>query len=143
MPIVCACAAEARLNPAESKNLSIRTSTRVIVAAVPAVTANLAVLLTAGAIALSADLFRHAGLSLYTEQYLSALLAVATTLVFLQVRADGTRGGRAPWYDVLAAVAAALTGIYLAVRFPPLSELVSRQPWDGLLVAAALLLLFL
>src|SRR5258706_6361422 len=141
MPMVCACAPNA--SDEKSKPLNMHTSSRVIVAAVPAVVASLAVLLTAGAIALSADLFRHAGLSLYTEQYLSALLAIATPLVFLHVRANGERGGRAPWYDVLAAAAAAIAGGYLAVRFPPLSELVSRQPWDGLVCAGALLVFFL
>jgi hypothetical protein len=40
----------------------------------------LAVVLTCGAIALSADLFRMAGLSLYTEQFLAGLLAIATPL---------------------------------------------------------------
>src|SRR5207244_11754448 len=43
----------------------------------------LAVALTAGAIALSADLFRLAGLSRYTEHYLPTPIALATPLVFL------------------------------------------------------------
>ena len=96
----------------------------------------LAVALTALAVALSADLFRLAGLSLYTEQYLSALLAIATPLVFLHIAADGTKGrDRVPWYDALAALAGFVAAGYLAWRFPPLSELVSRQPWDGLVIA--------
>src|SRR5207248_2827700 len=99
----------------------------------------LAVVLTAGAIALSADLFRLAGLSLYTEQYLAALIAIATPLVFLHVAADGTKGrDRVPWYDLAAAAAAFGAAAYLAWRFPRLSELVSRQPWDGLVAAAVL-----
>ena len=49
----------------------------------------LAVVLTCAAIALSADLFRMAGLSLYTEQVLAGLLAIATPLVFLHVSARG------------------------------------------------------
>ena len=96
----------------------------------------LAVLLTAGAIALSADLFRMAGLSLYTEQYLAALLAIATPLVFLHFAADGTKGQRrVPWYDLAADFIAFIAAAYLAVRFHRLSELVSRQPWDGLVAA--------
>ena len=105
----------------------------------------LAVMLTAGAIALSADLFRMAGLSLYTEQYLAALIAIATPLVFLHVSASGERGrkGAVPWYDLIAAAVAFAAAAYLAVRFARLSELVSRQPWDGLVAACALIAVFL
>jgi hypothetical protein len=52
----------------------------------------LAVVLTGAAIALSADLFRMAGFSLYTEQVLAGLLAIATPLIFLHVSAAGERG---------------------------------------------------
>jgi TRAP transporter 4TM/12TM fusion protein len=104
----------------------------------------LAIVLTGGAIALSADLFRRAGLSLYTEQYLAALLAIATPLVFLHVSAGGERGRDAvPWYDVAAAVAGFAAASYLAARYDSLSELTSKQPWDGLLAAGVLLVLFL
>jgi len=54
----------------------------------------LAVALTLCVIALSADLFRLAGLSLYTEQVLAGLLALAMPLIFLYVPAGGGRGGR-------------------------------------------------
>jgi len=104
----------------------------------------LAVVLTCGAIALSADLFRMAGLSLYTEQYLAGLLAIATPLVFLHVSAGGQRGrSKVPWYDLAAAVAGFAAAAYLAARYATLSELTSKQPWDGLLAAGALLVLFL
>jgi TRAP transporter 4TM/12TM fusion protein len=105
----------------------------------------LAVALTLGGIALSADVFRTLGLSLYTEQYLSALLAIATPLVFLHVSARGERGrkGPVPWYDALAALVAFAAAAYMAIRYPRLSELVSKQPWDGLVAAGALVALFL
>jgi len=104
----------------------------------------LAVALTAGAIILSADLYRLAGLAFYTEQYLAVLMAIATPLVFLHVAADGTRGrGRVPWYDLAAAAAGGAAAAYLAWRFPRLSELVSRQPVDGLVAAAVLIAAFL
>ena len=106
----------------------------------------LAVALTCGVIALSADLFRRGGLSLYTEQYLAMLLAVAMPLLFLHVPARGGREGRTgpvPWYDALAAIVAGAAAVYVAVRFPVLSEAVSRRPWDGLLTAAVLGLLFI
>jgi TRAP transporter 4TM/12TM fusion protein len=105
----------------------------------------LAVVLTCAAIALSADLFRMAGLSLYTEQVLAGLLAIATPLVFLHVSARGERGrtGSVPWYDLAAAIAGCVTSAYLAIRYASLSELTSKRPWDGLVAAGALLVLFL
>jgi TRAP transporter 4TM/12TM fusion protein len=106
----------------------------------------LAVALTCCVIALSADFFRLAGLSLYTEQFLAGLLALALPLVFLHVPAGGGRGGRngaVPWYDLCAAAISFATASYIAVRYPALSDLVSRRPWDGLLAAGAILALFL
>src|SRR6266705_3054062 len=105
----------------------------------------LAVVLTSASIALSADLFRMAGLSLYTEQALAGLLAIATPLVFLHVSAAGERGraGALPWYDLAAAIAGFAASAYLAIRYASLSELTSKQPWDGLAAAAVLLLVFL
>src|SRR5258705_98281 len=105
----------------------------------------LAAVLTCAAIALSADLFRVAGLSLYTEQVLAGLLAIATPLVFLHVSAGGERGRAVavPWYDAAAAIAGFAASAYLAIRYASLSELTSKQPWDGLLAAGVLLVLFL
>ncbi len=106
----------------------------------------LAVALSLGVIAVSADLFRDLGLSLYTEQYLAGLLAIAMPLLFLHVPAAGGRGGRTgpvPWYDALAAVVSFVAASYVAVRFPTLSDMVSARPWDGLITAAVLCLLFL
>jgi len=105
----------------------------------------LAVALTCCVIALSGDVFRLAGLTLYTEQYLAGLLAIAMPLLFLKVPAKGGREGRSgpvPWYDLAAALVSFVAALYVAVRFPTLSELVSARPWDGLLVAAVILVLF-
>jgi TRAP transporter 4TM/12TM fusion protein len=106
----------------------------------------LAVALTCAVIGVTADLFRKAGLSLYTEQYLAGLMALALPLLYLYVPASGARGGRnerAPWYDVLAAAVSCAGMVYVAIRFPTLSELVSARPWDGLIVAAVLIVLIL
>jgi TRAP-type uncharacterized transport system fused permease subunit len=107
----------------------------------------LAVVLTAAVIAVSADLFRKFGISLYTEQYLAGLTALAMPLLFLNVPMRGGRGGRngapVPWYDVALAIVSFLTLAYVAVRFPTLSELVSARPWDGLIVAALIIVLIL
>lgn len=105
----------------------------------------LAAVLTCAVVALSADLYRRAGLVLYTEQYLAALLAIALPLVYLHVPARGEkkRAGPVPWYDIAAAVLAFAVSVFAALRFPELSELVSRRPWNGLIAAALLLLLFI
>ncbi len=124
----------------------------------------LAVALSVGAVAVSADVFRLLGQlatrlpeggllsaflveigSAYTEQYLAALVAIALPLLFLQVRANGDRDAdtAVPWFDRVAALVGFLSASYVAVRFPVLSELVSRRPTDGLIVAGLLLVLFL
>ena len=98
----------------------------------------MAVTLTLAVIAVTADLFRKVGLSLYTEQYLAGLMALAMPLLYLHVPAQGrrgTRGGPVPWYDLVAAAVSFAAMVYVAVRFPSLSELVSARPWDGLIVA--------
>ena len=106
----------------------------------------LAAVLTLGIVALAADLFRRAGLAWYAEQYIALLLAAALPLVFLHIPARGGRKGRTgsvPWYDIVAALAAFACALYMTMRYPELSDLVSEQPRDGLVVAGALLVLFL
>jgi TRAP transporter 4TM/12TM fusion protein len=106
----------------------------------------LAATLTAAVLAVAADLFRLAGINLYTEQYLAGLLALALPQVFLHVPAFGKRGARpgpVPWYDLAAAVVGCLCCIYLFVQFPDLSQQVAEHPWNGLIVAAILVVLFL
>ena len=105
----------------------------------------LAAALTLGIVALAADLFRRAGLAWYAEQYISLLLALALPLVFLHIPASGRRASRTrvPGYDVVAAAAAFACAVYMTLRYPELSDMVSVRPWDGLAVAAVLLVLFL
>ncbi len=94
----------------------------------------LAVVLTLGSIAWAADLFRMAGLLLYTEQFLSGILAIAVPLVFLSVRArKGSEGAPVPWYDYLFSLLGFVCANYMAVRYPQLAELVSDAPIDGLI----------
>ena len=106
----------------------------------------LAVALTCAAVAVAADLFRKFGLSLYSEQYLAGLLALAMPLIFLHVPADGGKRGRSgplPWYDALAALISFAGAVYILLRFPTLSELVNARPWDGLIVAGGMIVLIL
>ncbi len=94
----------------------------------------LAIVLTLGSIAWAADLYRMAGLLLYTEQFLSGILAIAVPLVFLSVRArKGSEGATIPWYDYLFSILGFVCAGYMAVRYPQLAELVSDAPVDGLI----------
>ena len=104
----------------------------------------LAIALTAGVLALAADLFRRVGIVLYSEQYLAFLLALAMALIFLHVPVSGRqRSGAVPWYDLAAALASFLACAYVGVRFPDLSQMVSSPTPDGVLAAAVLGLLML
>jgi TRAP transporter 4TM/12TM fusion protein len=111
----------------------------------------LAVALTLGVLAWAGDLVRKLGFLLYTEQYIGAMVALALPLVFLSVparrqggeREERRRSGDVPWYDIAAAVLGAAAAIYVAFRFPVLSEESATRPWDGVIVAIVLLLLFL
>jgi TRAP transporter 4TM/12TM fusion protein len=110
----------------------------------------LAVALTCGVLAWAGDFVRKAGFLLYTEQYIGAMVALALPLVYLSVparRQDGEgerrRDRAVPWYDIVAAVVGAAAALYVAFRFPVLSEESASRPWDGVIVAVILLLLFL
>ncbi|OGA00324.1 MAG: hypothetical protein A3H35_06700 [Betaproteobacteria bacterium RIFCSPLOWO2_02_FULL_62_17] len=110
----------------------------------------LAVTLSCAILAVVMDVPRMLGLSVYFEQYLAGLLALAMPLLFLHVPAgkgdEGgyrVRKGPVPWYDLLAAIVSCAAALYVMVRFSEYSELVSRRPWDGLLVAALMFLFIL
>ncbi len=104
----------------------------------------LAVLLTVVSIAWAVDIFRMFGLLLYTQQFLSGILAIALPLVFLSIRANGNRESSAiPFYDYVAALVGFLVCIYMAVRYPVLAELVSDGPTDGLIAGVIVVLLLI
>ena len=83
----------------------------------------------------AADLYRAAGLLLYTEQFLCGMLALALPLVFLS-----HARGRGDW---IAALAGFVTAGYMAVRYPVLAELLALQPADGMAAALVMLALVL
>ena len=71
------------------------------------------------------------GLNLYTEQYISGLLALALPLVFLHVPASGKRGGRkgpVPWYDLAAAIVG-----FLVASICSFSSPICRNRWLNIL----------
>jgi TRAP transporter 4TM/12TM fusion protein len=110
----------------------------------------LAVTLSCAILAVVMDVPRTVGLSVYFEQYLAGLLALAMPLLFLHVPASKgdeggyrVRKGAVPWFDWIAAIVSCACALYVMVMFPSYSELVSRRPWDGMLVASLMFLLIL
>ena len=96
--------------------------------------ATLAVGLTLVAIAWASDLFRLVGLLLYTEQFLSGIIAIAVPLVLLSIRGNRERNHtKIPWYDLILSLTVFFAAMYMAVRYPALAELVSDAPLDGLI----------
>jgi TRAP transporter 4TM/12TM fusion protein len=81
------------------------------------------------------DLYRAAGLNLYTEQMLLTVLGLAIAICFLTARRY--------FWDPLAAVAGLLLCLVLAWRYPQLSTELTSRPLDGILMSAALALLVL
>lgn len=124
----------------------------------PALVNTLAVALTLGVLAWAADLVRKLGFVIYTEQYIAAMLGLALALVYLTtpMRKPVPEGGMVsdeapkrgdlrviPWYDMAAAALGFMVSIYIAIRFPALSEEISARPWAGMIPAIIIGLLLL
>tara|TARA_B100000315_G_scaffold229372_1_gene238906 strand:- start:5978 stop:7924 length:1947 start_codon:yes stop_codon:yes gene_type:complete len=108
----------------------------------------LAVILTVAAIAWAADLFRMVGLLLYTEQFLSGILAIAIPLVFLSIRFRKNKTGETaarpiPWYDFVFSGVGFIAAVYMAIRYPQLAELVSDAPLEGLIPGIIIVVLLI
>ena len=102
-----------------------------------------AIALTLGSIAWAADVYRRIGLVLYTEQFLAAMLGLALPLVYLTVPAVKGRGGRCPWYDMLAAAVAFGACVYVVIAYPQLANEIVYHPLDAMIVSPILLILII
>ena len=100
----------------------------------------LAALITALAVAWAADLPRVAGLSsLYTEQMIAVVLGAANALIFL--RRPFRRGRirpKPPLADRAIAIASLAAGLWLAIRFPVLTEDAFYHPDEVLVIGLVL-----
>lgn len=98
-------------------------------------------LLTLASIGFALQFYRNVlGLLLYNEQFLAGMLALGMALIFLtQPARRGTSRPDIPWYDWILAAASFAGCIYLAVRYPALSEDMTARPIDGLVVAFILI----
>jgi TRAP-type uncharacterized transport system fused permease subunit len=67
----------------------------------------IAAIMTFGSLAWSADLYRQVGVVILMEQYLSGMLGLALTLVYLRYPViRNTERFIIPWYDKIAALVA-------------------------------------
>jgi TRAP transporter 4TM/12TM fusion protein len=83
------------------------------------------------------DLYRRAGLNLYTEQMLLTVLGLAIGICF------GVTSKKYPALNLAVGLAGLALCLYLAVRYPQLSTELTSRPLDGILTSAALALLVL
>ena len=93
-------------------------------------------LLTLASIAFALQLYRNVlGLLLYNEQFLAGMVALGMALVYLsQPLHRGVPRPTIPWHDWLLAALSVAIGVYLAIRFPALSEDMTSRPIDGLII---------
>jgi TRAP transporter 4TM/12TM fusion protein len=94
-------------------------------------------LLTLGSIGFALNFYRDAmGLLLYNEQFLAGMIGLGMALVFLtQPARRAAPRDVIPWYDWLLAALSIALGIWIALRFPALSEDMTARPPDGLITA--------
>jgi TRAP transporter 4TM/12TM fusion protein len=83
------------------------------------------------------------GLGLYTEQFLLTVLGLGLALAYLSTPASPRYAGRTAWWDRAAAAAGLVLCLYLAWRYPELSNELTSRPLDGVLMSAALVVLVL
>ena len=80
-------------------------------------------LLSAIAVFFAAQIPITLGFTLFTEQGLAAILALALALIFIRLPARrGTPRTAIPWYDLAAAALGLGAGLYLAARYPTLID---------------------
>ena len=92
----------------------------------------IATAMTLVAILYALDVPRSMGLSLYTEQYLAAVLAFALGLTFI---VEPRFFGRLGFVDPLLSSAGVLAAGYVAIAYPDLVNELVYKPWQGIVVS--------
>ena len=90
------------------------------------------------AILFALDMPRRLGLSLYTEQYLAAILGFSLAITFLTAPRFS---GVLTWLDPVLGAIGLLACVYVAWAYPVLVNELVYKPWDGLIVASIIGLL--
>lgn len=101
-----------------------------------------AAIITLTAICWAADVASWFGVAVYTEQFLSTVLALSLAIVFLRDPSSNKSALRRI-IDFAIAVGAAAAAIYLATNYADLLMRQMRMPADGLIVSGILLLAIL
>lgn len=104
----------------------------------------LAFCLTLLAIGWSLSLQRMFGLSLYPQQFMAAILALALPIAFLMLPADrSSERVIVPWYDCVLALVSFLAVAFVVWRYPQIVNLIFSRPaqaWvPGLIIGIVLL----
>lgn len=77
------------------------------------------------------------GIRLFQEQWIGLFAGVMLALAFLVFPAHpGAPRDRVPWYDWLGGACALSTGIYIAVHYPAIAELLGWVSWDRVVFGA-------
>ncbi|HLB14320.1 MAG TPA: TRAP transporter fused permease subunit [Burkholderiales bacterium] len=83
------------------------------------------------------------GLALFNEQFLVTVLGLAIAICFLTAPASPRFRGRVPWWDAAAGFLGLALCLYIARRYPALSDELTARPLDGVLISGALAVLVL
>ena len=107
------------------------------------ITAILAVSMPVVSMAWGLDIYRMIGLTLFGEQVLALILALALPLAFLQYRASGRKSETTeaiPVVDLLLALLGFVCGLYVAYYYPQIFENLHARPVDAMVVGGLLIL---
>ena len=105
----------------------------------------MAILLSMGTILEAMDVFRRVGWVFYPEQFSAVMFGLASALVYLAVPAGKgrERNGPVPWYDIVAAVLAFATWLYIGIQYPNFSLFATDYPVSGIVSATVVALLLI
>jgi len=103
----------------------------------------LAFLLTLGGVGWALDLYSRAGLEIYDQQFLAAMLAIGLPMAFLKFPITGKRKTDLPWYDAVAAVVAFAATSYLALYYPTIVDLIYQRTADSVVMGLVVVILLI
>lgn len=99
---------------------------------------------TLAAIGYALDAFRFLGLTLYSQQYLAIVLAIALPAAYLGFPLRPEQRDRPPpLYDICAAILGFAASAYLAVTYPALLDRLYANPPEALVAGSILIVLIL